>query len=185
MPVPPPIDLRLATAENPYRRHRLTEIFWMLTEVIVLRNPLIYGTWARRLALRAFGAKVGRGLVAPWPFRVFMPWNLIIGEHCWIGDGVRIHNQAPLVIGNHTVISQESFISCGSHDFRRTMDLVLKPVRIGSGVWITSRGFVQPGTIVHDGVMTLPGAVVRGELESGQIYGGNPAKKVRPRFEDD
>ena len=50
---------------------------------------------------------------------VKFPWNLEIGDRCWLGEGVWLHNQDKLTIGADSVISQQSFITTGSHDLDR------------------------------------------------------------------
>jgi putative colanic acid biosynthesis acetyltransferase WcaF len=176
------IELAKARSNNPYRKSRIIEAFWLAAELLILRNPWIYGSRVRIFILRCFGAKIARGVFCPWPFRVFMPWNLCIGANSWIGDGARFHNQAPLLIGANVVISQDCFVTTGTHDHRASMDLVLKPVEIQDGVWLTSRCFVQPGVKIPQNVLVLPSSVVFGRLEADSIYAGNPLRRIGPRF---
>lgn len=175
------IELARAPARNPSRRSRVTEALWLLCDVLLMRNPLVYGTWPRRLALRIFGARIGPGLVAPWPFRVFMPWNLRLGANCWVGDGAWIHNQGPVSIGSNVVISQGTMITTGSHDTRMDMALKIQEVKIGDGVWLTSKSFVTPGTTIEENAILTPCSVARGVLSAGGIYAGNPCQRVGTR----
>lgn len=175
------IDLTQAPAVNPYRRSRIVELCWHLAELAILRNPLVFGTWPRITILRVFGARVGRKVVAPWPFRVHMAWNLSVGNNCWIGDGAWFHNQGPIVVGDNVVISQQAFLTTGTHDINNDMALVIRPIRIQAGAWITTRSFVSPGTTIGEGVILTPLSVARGHLDSFGIYAGNPAKRVSTR----
>ena len=36
--------------------------------------------------LRAFGAKIGKGLVIKNNVIIKSPWNLVIGDDCWLGE---------------------------------------------------------------------------------------------------
>ena len=52
---------------------------------------------------------------------------------------------------------------------------LVSPVTIGSGVYIGARAIVLPGSVIGDGAIIGAGSVVRGAIESGQIYAGSPA----------
>lgn len=154
---------------------------WILAEFIFVSNPLQLSSALRISVLRAFGATIGYGVIARPRLRVKFPWRLTIGDRCWIGEGVWIHNQGQLTIGHDTVISQESFVTTGSHELSQTMDLVVRPVTIGNGVWITSRCMVLQGVSVGDNAVVLPGGVVTRSLDPQAIYGGIPATFIRRR----
>jgi putative colanic acid biosynthesis acetyltransferase WcaF len=178
----PPIDLSKAgNGSFTPGRSKLYIGVWLLVEWLFVTNPLQISSRLRIAALRAFGATIGPGVIMRQRIRVKFPWRLTIGDRSWIGEGVWIHNQGELVIGHDTVVSQESFLTTGSHDIRATMDLVIKPVRIGDGVWITSRCMVLSGVEIGDNAVVLPGAVVDRSLEPGGIYGGVPARFIKPR----
>ncbi|MCU1659157.1 MAG: hypothetical protein JWO57_3813 [Pseudonocardiales bacterium] len=162
-------------------RPKLLIGLWLLVEWLLVTNPLQISSGIRVRALRAFGATIGDGVIMRQRVRVKFPWRLSIGARCWIGEGVWIHNQGQLTIGSDTVISQESFITTGSHDLRRTMDLVIKPVTIGNGVWVTSRCMVLQGVDIGDNAVVLPGSVVDRSLAPQGIYGGMPARFVKHR----
>jgi len=104
--------------------------------------------------------------------RVKYPWNLEIGDDSWIGEGVWIHNQTMVHIGNDVCISQETFITTGSHDFRTDMGLVLKPVTIQSGVWICSRAIITAGSHIGTSALIPAGTVVKGIIKPNTIDGG-------------
>jgi putative colanic acid biosynthesis acetyltransferase WcaF len=178
----PPIDLSKAgNGTFTAGRSKIHIGIWLLVEWLLVTNPLQISSRLRIAVLRAFGATIGPGVIMRQRIRVKFPWRLTIGDRSWIGEGVWIHNQGELVIGHDTVVSQESFLTTGSHDIRATMDLVIKPVRIGDGVWITSRCMVLQGVEVGDNAVVLPGSVVDRSLEPEGIYGGVPARFIKPR----
>ncbi|WP_216360333.1 hypothetical protein [Deinococcus indicus] len=133
------------------------------------------------MALRKFGAKIGKNVIYRQRTRVKYPWKLEIGDNCWIGEGVWLHNQGKLIIGNDVVISQESFITTGSHDTKHSMDLIVRDVIIESGAWITSRCIVLSGVKIGKNSIITPGSVVNKSTEAGNIYGGNPIKFIKER----
>lgn len=156
--------------------------FWMFVEFVFVTNPLQPSSRLRACVLRLFGARIGEHAILRPRMRVKYPWRLTMGDSCWIGEGVWIHNQATVVIGDHSVISQEAFITTGSHETQATMDLRVAPVRVGSGVWITSRCMVLQGTIIGDNAIVLPGSVVSRSLPADGIFGGVPARFIKPRW---
>lgn len=177
-----PIDLSKASNGSFTTGRSKTYIgLWLLLEWLLVTNPLQISSAVRVRTLRMFGAEIGSGVIMRQRIRVKFPWRLTIGDRSWIGEGVWIHNQGELSIGSDTVISQESFLTTGSHDLHRTMDLVIKPVRIGNGVWITSRCMVLQGVEIGDNTVVLPGSVVDKSLQPQSIYGGVPARFIKPR----
>lgn len=178
------IDLALAGKGNYVaRRGRLVQAAWYLVETCVLDNRLLPFSALRAGLLRLFGAKVGRGCRLVHPMRVKAPWNLEIGDQCWIGVDVWIYNQAPVRIGSNVCLSQGTFVSAGSHDMRTNMDLHVEPVVIEDGAWISSKCVVQMGVTIGRSVVVTPLSVVHRSLEAGGVYGGNPCRFIRWRFD--
>jgi putative colanic acid biosynthesis acetyltransferase WcaF len=180
------IDLTRAGAGNFKRtRSRFLEGLWILIEFFVVSNPLQLSSKVRVLVLRLFGARIGANVVMRPRLRVKFPWNLEIGDNCWIGEGVWIHNQGLVTIEENVVVSQEAFITTGSHEIYKSMDLVIEPVIIRRGAWITTRCIVLQGVdIGHDTIVT-PGSVVYKSLPKSSLCGGNPALFMRQRWQDD
>lgn len=177
-----PIDLSRAGPGNFKRtRSRVVEALWVLAELLLVTNPLQASSAVRAWVLRLFGARVGRRVILRPRLRVKFPWNLEIGDNCWIGEGVWLHNQGRLTIEDNVVVSQETFITTGSHDIYETMDLVIEPVTIRRGAWITTRCIVLQGVEVGENAIVTPGSVVNRPLPPEGIYGGNPARFIRER----
>ncbi|WP_258371160.1 hypothetical protein [Curtobacterium sp. MCBD17_021] len=93
-----------------------------------------------------------------------------------------LHNQNDIFIGPNVVISQESFLTTGSHAHRADMALITSPIRIDPGAWITARCIILGGTHIGTSALVAPGSVVRGDLPDGSIFSGNPAVFVGARF---
>lgn len=134
------------------------------------------------VALRLFGARVGRGVVIRSRVNITFPWRVEIGDHVWIGDEVMILSLGPVRIGSHTCISQRAFLCTGSHEHRKeTFDLVVKPVTVGDSCWIGAQAFVGPGVTVGSGATVAAGAVAIQNVGAGKIVAGNPAAAVGQR----
>lgn len=129
-------------------------------------RSLLFAPWfpvpsALKVAvLRAFGAKVGEGVVIRSRVNITMPWRVEIGDHVWIGDEVLILSLERVRICNHVCISQRAFLCTGNHDFRRdTFDLITEPIEIGDSCWIGACAFVGPGAAVIPGTMVKAGEI--------------------------
>ncbi|MFP3565378.1 putative colanic acid biosynthesis acetyltransferase [Paraburkholderia sp. SIMBA_030] len=178
------IDLSLAGKGN-YRAKRgaLIELIWFVVEACVINNKLLPFSFIRVALLRLFGAKIGTGCRFVHPLRVKAPWNLEVGDNCWFGVDVWIYNQAMIRIGSNVCISQGAFLSAGSHDMSTTMDLRVAPIVIEDGVWITSKCVVQMGVTIGRSAVVTPLSVVHRSLEPEGVYGGNPCRFIRNRFD--
>ena len=60
-----------------------------------------------------------------------------------------------------------------------------KPINIGNDCWFGGNVTILPGVTIHDNVVVGAGSVVTHDLESGAIYAGNPAKKIRDITKED
>ncbi len=58
-----------------------------------------------------------------------------------------------------------------------------KPVRIGHDVWIGQDVLLRDGIAIGTGAVVAAGSVVTRDVEDYMIVGGNPARVIRPRFE--
>lgn len=180
-----PINLSEAGLGNFKRtRSRFVEALWIVLEFFLVSHPLQVSSQVRAQVLRMFGADIGTNVIMRPRLRVKFPWNLKVGDNCWIGEGVWIHNQGSVTLEDNVVISQNTFITTGAHDVYRSMDLVIKPVRVRRGAWVTARCIVLQGVEVGENAVATPGSVINKSLLPEGIYGGNPAKFIRERWTD-
>lgn len=181
----PVIDLSKAPGERAAWDQPTWKVYlWAICELIFVTNPWQISSGIRIRVLRAFGADIGTNVVFRPRTRVKFPWKLHIGARSWIGEGVWFHNQDHVFVGEDVVISQETFLSTGSHAHRRDMALLVRPIRVEDGAWITSRCVVLGGSRIGRSALLRPMSLVAGEhIGPGEIWGGNPLKYVGERFE--
>ena len=107
------------------------------------------GTYWRKLTLRIFGAKIGKGGKIKTNIKISEPWHLLIGDHCWIGENVWIDNLALVKIGNRVCISQGVYLCTGNHNYKKDLfNLILKKIVIEDDCWIAAKSIIAPGSIL-------------------------------------
>lgn len=177
------IDLSRAPGErSAWDRPKLYIYAWSIAEILFVTNPWQISSGLRCRVLRLFGAKIGAGVVFRPRTRVKFPWKLEIGDRSWIGEGVWFHNQDRISIGHDVVISQETFLTTGSHAIRKDMSLITKPIQIDSGVWITSRCIVLGGTNVGTSSVIGPGSIIQGNIKPNQVLNTSKTVESKQRF---
>lgn len=162
--------------------NKMMRQLWNICYLLFFRfSPRPFHAW-RRWILILFGAKIGKHTHVYPSVKIWAPWNLIIGNECGIGDEVELYAMDLIQIGNRTVISQSSFICCGTHDYNNPgFPLVTKPIVIGNEVWIAARVFVHPGVIIEDGCIVGAASVVSNNLSKWTINSGFPCKLIKER----
>ncbi len=179
----PVIDLSLAPgAGEAWNRPKWMVYLWSATELLLVTNPWQVSSKVRAKALRAFGATIGEDVIIRPRTRIKFPWNLEIGDRSWIGEGVWIHNQDQVTIGHDAVVSQETFITTGSHAHRKDMGLITRPVTIDDGAWVTSRCVVTGGVTVGRSALVQPLTLVNRNVEPNAVLGPPTADAKGWRF---
>ncbi len=166
-------------------RPALVVYAWSAVELLVVYNPWQVSSALRVAVLRAFGADVGQDVLIRPRTRFKYPWKLSIGDRSWIGEGAWIHNQDQVAIGSDVVISQEAFITTGSHAVSADMALITRPVRIENGAWIATRAMVLGGCRVGVSAVVSPNTVLppNTEVEDNVVLGLKPPTVTKKRFD--
>lgn len=155
---------------------------WFLANGLFVLNPLNPFNALRKFVLRAFGAKIGKGVILKHRVNVKFPWNLTIGDHCWIGEAVWIENQGKVTIGNNCCLSQGVVLMTGNHNYKKvTFDLIVKPIVLEDGVWLGAGSMVTQGVTAHSHAVLGLGSIANSDLAAYTIYAGNPCLEVRKR----
>lgn len=182
----PVINLGDAPGERQaWERPALIVYLWGVIELVLVYNPWQISSKLRIAALRLFGAQIGSDVIMRPRLRVRFPWNLKIGDRCWIGEGAWIHNQDLVLVGHDVVISQEAFITTGSHALSTNMALLTKPVHIHDGAWIATRAIVLGGSTIGVSSVISPNTVVppNTNIADNVVVGLQKLSMERRRFQ--
>lgn len=122
---------------------------------------------------------IGRGVIFKNIENLSLGDNISIHAGCYIdafggvniGDNVSIAHQSSLVSFEHTWADASLPIK-----YNKTIS---SGINISSDVWIGCGVRVLDGSQIGQRVIVAAGAVVKGFLDAGCIYGGVPAKKLK------
>ncbi len=115
--------------------------------------------------------------------------DLVAGEYSFIGSNCTIPPK--VTIGKYTMLAPNVSILGGDHIFEdpKTPIIfsgrpIMKSTKIGEDVWIGANTLIMAGITVGNGAIIAAGSIVTKDVPEYSIYGGNPAKLIRMRFND-
>lgn len=153
-----------------------------------------------RVKIRWSHFSIGKNFHAGQFVYMWAKHNIVIGDNFHIGRFSMIETDAE--IGNNVIFSSSvSLIGRYDHHYQqpgmpirlasRISDkdynwkgLNLK-VEIGDDVWVGLGSIILSGVKIGQGSIIAAGSVVTKDVEPFSIYGGNPAKKIRSRFDSE
>lgn len=159
------------------------EACWYICKCLLFLTPLPVPCWIKRVVLRGFGARIGKGVIIKPRVNIHFPWKLTIAAHTWVGEEVFLLNFEPINIGAHCCISQRAFLCTGNHDYRQpAMPYRNQPITVEDGAWIGAQTFVSPGVTIGSEAVIAAGSVVTRNQPPGAVCSGNPCVAVRSRW---
>lgn len=114
--------------------------------------------------------------------------KLIIGKFCSIASGTKF------IMGpaNHRISSVTTYpfnVFGGVWSERTPPHLSQLPFKgdtvIGNDVWIGRESVIMPGVKIGDGAMVAAYSVVAKDIPPYSVFGGNPARFIKKRFDDE
>jgi maltose O-acetyltransferase len=136
----------------------------------------------RNIYLRIYGIKVPFTSSIHRRCRFFHIGKFSIGKNSVINSGCYLDNRRGIFIGNNTAIAHDTKIYTLGHNINSCkFETKGASVKIGSNCFIFSNVLIMPGVNIGDGAVILPGAVVTKSVPAYEIYGGNPARKIKDR----
>lgn len=134
---------------------------WYIVQHLVFKGALIPSSLRPNL-LRIFGSSIGQRVNIRRGVKIHFPWQLEIGDDCWIGEEVWFINHEKVKIGSNVCVSQRSIICSGGHDYRSaSLEYAHKPIEIKDGAWVCLDAKVLPGLTIGECSVVSAGEIVR------------------------
>lgn len=156
---------------HPERTKLLKEIFPHSDETLFVRGPVF----------------VDYGENTYFGKNVYFNFNLVIldvcpvhiGNNCFFGPNISI------LTALHSLVASERELYFDEEKGYVTDREYGAPITIGNDCWFGGNVTILPGVTIHDNVVVGAGSVVTHDLESGWVYAGNPAKKIKEIKKED
>ena len=114
--------------------------------------------------------------------------RLVIGKFCSIASGTKFI-MGPANHRLHSVTTYPFHVFGGLWEERTPDHLSELPFKgdtvIGSDVWLGRECVIMPGVKIGDGAVIAAYSVVTRDVEPYTVAGGNPARPIKKRFDDD
>lgn len=160
----------------------LKRVLWYFCNILFIKNGWNPCSSLKVRVLRAFGAKIGRGVNIKPCVNIKYPWNLEIGDYAWIGENVWIDNLVKVCIGSHACVSQGAMLLCGNHNYKKqAFDLIVGEITLEDGAWVGAMSTVCPGVTCKSHSVLSVNSVATKDLDAYGVYQGTPAVKIRER----
>ena len=177
------MNRKLSEFQNPLRAHQIWKIRTLLSYLItkfVLQNSFL-PSFIKVFFLRIQGARIGSRVLLAASIRVQFPWNLEVGDDCWIGENVWFINHEKITIGSNVCISQRSIICSGGHDYRSaSLEYAHKSIEIKDGAWVCLDAKVLPGVSIGECSVISAGEVVRKSVPDYSLLIGGQIRAIEP-----
>ena len=159
---------------------KLVLIIWVVIQHLVFKSSFLPSIF-RPFLLRLFGASIGRKVLIRRGVKIHFPWNLEIGNDCWIGEEVWFINHEKITLGSNVCISQRSIICSGGHDYRSaSLEYAHKPVRIKDGAWVCLDAKVLPGVTIGECSVVSAGEIARKSLPDYSMITNGQIRQIEP-----
>lgn len=145
-----------------------------------------------------------------WKFHVCFPWvryrgfvrvmphvnfaknmDVVIGNN--VQFGVYTDVAAPVHFGNNVLVGGGvRFVGRRDHEFEVPGQTIWQGkrgenglIKVGDDVWIGASSVILSGVRIGSGAIVAAGSVLTRDVPPCEIWGGNPARKIRDRFPEE
>ena len=155
---------------------------WWLVQATLFRWSPQFAYGFRNAVLRAFGAKVGQGVIIRPTVTVTYPWKVSIGDYAWVGDDAVLYSLGEIDIGANAVVSQRSYLCAADHDHTQVdFPIRSRKIVIGAQAWLAADVFVAPGVTIGEGTVIGARSSVFKDMPAGMVCFGYPCVAVKKR----
>lgn len=160
---------------------RLWVISWLFKFI-----PPSRGHRAKSGLLRWAGATVGQGCEIMSSVRILGNFELVIGDHCFLGHEALIFGASgsSIRIEDYAKVGSRTVLVTGSHRFSPDGMCIEKEgtwasVRVGTGAAVSTGSTLLPGTTVNRMAHVAAGSVVTRDVPEFCRVAGVPARVIR------
>lgn len=148
-------------------------------------SSAVWSPTARAKLLGRLGCRISPGARVYHGIRFVGRVDLLaLGRGSFLNVGVTVGSNAAVTIGENVAIGPGVMLLPTTHELgaatRRAGANRAEPITIGDGVWVGAGAIILSGVSIGAGAVIAAGAVVTGDCEANHIYGGVPAKLIRP-----
>jgi len=113
--------------------------------------------------------------------------NIYIGRNTFINSGSVLYYGNGITIGEDVLIAANCTLAPVNHSYNLTSTPFREQgflpskggIVIGNNVWIGSNTVILDGSVIGNNTVIGACSMVRGFVEGGNLYGGNPLKFIR------
>lgn len=111
--------------------------------------------------------------------------NIEVGENSFFNSNCHIVSYEKIRIGKDCLFGPNVCIYDNDHSFSQKavpinkQGFIIKPVSIGSNVWVGANVVITKGVIIGDNVVIGANSVVTKDLEPNGLYAGSPLRFIR------
>lgn len=140
--------------------------------------------------LKRMFAEVGENCYIEPPLNANWAGHFVhLGRNVYANFGLTLVDDAPIYIGDYTMIGPNVTIATGSHpispELRQRNYQYNASVHIGRVCWLGAGVIVLPGVSIGDGSVIGAGSVVTRDIPAGVVAVGNPCRVVRRISQED
>jgi len=103
--------------------------------------------------------------IAPYGYFLIQKQNLTIGSNVAMGPYCSIFCSTNSIPEDRNILFKDSYVK--------------GDVKIGNNVLIGAHCVILPNTVIEDNIVVAANSTIKGQLESGFLYGGNPVRKIK------
>lgn len=165
---------------------RLIRYDWPLHFVLMLTNWMpdnVFILKFRGFLARPFFFNCGKNLRLGRNLTFYNSSKISLGQNIYIAQGNWFSAMAMITIEDEVIFGPKSVITSANHSMinnsYRFGPSIEKPISIRRGSWIAANCTITPGSSIGEAVLISANSVVRGEIPSKIIWGGNPGQILK------
>lgn len=161
--------------------HRVLLFLWQSFDRTVLSGVPAFAIPLRRILAQHLFKRVGRSLIVEHNVRLSQPWNIELGDECFLCRDVYLDGQGGIEIGDACLVAEGTVILTHLHAEADHSERTLGKVVMEDFSEIYSQAMIQPGVRIGRQAIVANRALVTRDVPPNAVVMGVPAKVIRNR----